>query len=94
MGESGPISEDCLYLNVVTAAETADDRLPVMVFFHGGGLTTGTGNSPTYTHPSLPSKGVVLITVNSRLGPIGYLAHPALSAEDENGVSGNHAGDS
>lgn len=90
MGESGPISEDCLYLNVVTAAETADDRLPVMVFFHGGGLTTGTGNSPTYTHPSLPSKGVVLITVNSRLGPIGYLAHPALSAEDENGVSGNY----
>src|SRR5690554_2807842 len=90
MGESGPISEDCLYLNVVTAAETADDSLPVMVFFHGGGLTTGTGNSPTYTHPSLPSKGVVLVTVNSRLGPMGYLAHPALSAEDENGVSGNY----
>lgn len=90
MGESGAISEDCLYLNVVTAAETVDDKLPVMVFFHGGGLTTGTGNSPTYTHPSLPSKGVVLLTVNSRLGPMGYLAHPALSAEDENGVSGNY----
>ena len=90
MGAANPISEDCLYLNVVTAAESVDDRLPVMVFFHGGGLTTGTGNSPTYTHPNLADKGVVLITVNSRLGPMGYLAHPALSAEDENGVSGNY----
>lgn len=90
MGAANPISEDCLYLNVVTDAETTEDGLPVMVFFHGGGLTTGTGNSPTYTHPTLPSKDVVLVTVNSRLGPIGYLAHPALSAEDENGVSGNY----
>ncbi|MEX1032707.1 MAG: carboxylesterase family protein [Cellvibrionaceae bacterium] len=90
MGAGGPISEDCLYLNVVTAAESADDRRPVMVFFHGGGLTSGTGNSTTYNHPMLPSKGVVLVTVNSRLGPIGYLAHPALSAESEHGVSGNY----
>lgn len=90
MGESGPISEDCLYLNVVTAAQSTSENLPVMVFYHGGGLTTGTGNSPTYTHPSLASKGVVLVTVNSRLGPMGYLAHPALSAEDEQGVSGNY----
>lgn len=90
MGAANPISEDCLYLNVVTDAETTEDGLPVMVFFHGGGLTTGTGNSPTYTHPMLPGKGVVLVTVNSRLGPLGYLAHPALSAEDDNGVSGNY----
>lgn len=90
MGAGGPISEDCLYLNVVTAADTSDDKRPVMVFFHGGGLTSGTGNSTTYNHPMLPSKGVVLVTVNSRLGPIGYLAHPALSAEDKNGVSGNY----
>lgn len=90
MGAANPISEDCLYLNVVTAAETTEDELPVMVFFHGGGLTSGTGNSPTYTHPALPAKGVVLVTVNSRLGPLGYLAHPALSAEDDNGVSGNY----
>jgi para-nitrobenzyl esterase len=90
MGAGGPISEDCLYLNVVTAAETAEDKHPVMVFFHGGGLTSGTGNSTTYNHPMLPSKGIVLVTVNSRLGPVGYLAHPALSAENERGVSGNY----
>jgi para-nitrobenzyl esterase len=90
MGAASPISEDCLYLNVVTTAQTADDRQPVMVFFHGGGLTSGTGNSTTYNHPKLPSKGVVVVTVNSRLGPIGYLAHPALSAESEHGVSGNY----
>lgn len=90
MGEGSAISEDCLYLNVVTAAETPGDQLPVMVFFHGGGLTTGTGNSTTYNHPMLPSKGVVLVTVNSRLGPMGYLAHPALTAESDNGGSGNY----
>ncbi len=89
MGAGGPISEDCLYLNVVTAAQSPDEKRPVMVFFHGGGLTSGTGNSTTYNHPMLPSKGVVLVTVNSRLGPIGYLAHPALSAESGTG-SGNY----
>ena len=90
MGTGNSISEDCLYLNVVTAAETSDDQRPVMVFFHGGGLTSGTGNSTIYNHPMLPNKGVVLVTVNSRLGPIGYLAHPALSAESIQGVSGNY----
>lgn len=87
MGTNTPLSEDCLYVNVVTAAKTADEKRPVMVFFHGGGLTTGTGSSTTYNHPSLPNKGVV--TVNSRLGPMGYLAHPALSAESGSG-SGNY----
>ena len=83
MGAGGPISEDCLYLNVVSAASSSKDKRPVMVFFHGGGLTSGTGNSTTYNHPMLPNKGVVLVTVNSRLGPIGYLAHPELTAESE-----------
>jgi para-nitrobenzyl esterase len=89
MGTGAPISEDCLYLNVVTAAKTADEKRPVMVFFHGGGLTSGTSASTTYNHPGLPNKGVVVVTVNSRLGPIGYLAHPALSAE-AGGSSGNY----
>lgn len=89
MGMNTALSEDCLYLNVVTAAKTADEKRPVMVFFHGGGLTTGTGSSTTYNHPTLPNKGVVLVTVNSRLGPMGYLAHPALSAESGSG-SGNY----
>ena len=90
MGEPGKISEDCLYLNVVTAAKTRGDKRPVMVFFHGGGLTSGTGNSNTYNNVGLPLKGIVLVTVNSRLGPIGYMAHPALSAESGRKASGNY----
>lgn len=90
MGASSGISEDCLYLNVVTPAEASTERLPVMVFFHGGGLTSGTANSPLYNNTALPAKGVVVVTVNSRLGPIGYMAHPALSGESEHGVSGNY----
>ncbi len=87
---SGAISEDCLHLNVSTPASSSDERLPVMVFFHGGGLTIGTANSDIYNHHGLPRHGVVLVTVNSRLGPIGYMAHPALSAESEHGASGNY----
>jgi len=90
MGTGSEISEDCLYLNVVTAAKTADEKRPVIVFFHGGGLTSGTSSSTTYNHPTLPNKGVVLVTANSRLGPIGYLAHPALTKESGNGSSGNY----
>ena len=90
MGTGATISEDCLYLNVVTAAKTADEKRPVIVFFHGGGLTSGTSSSTTYNHPTLPNKGVVLVTANSRLGPIGYLAHPALTKESGNGSSGNY----
>lgn len=87
---TGDIGEDCLYLNVSTPAETTADRLPVMVFYHGGGLTTGTANSDVYNDPSLPRHGVVLVTVNSRLGPMGYMAHPALTAESQHGASGNY----
>jgi para-nitrobenzyl esterase len=87
MGVAAPISEDCLYLNVVVPAR-AGGRLPVMVFYHGGGLTTGTGNSTTYNHPRLPNQGVIVVTVNSRLGPFGYMAHPALAAEGRG--SGNY----
>lgn len=87
MGAGTATSEDCLYLNVVTAAKTADAKQPVMVFFHGGGLTSGASASTTYNHPGLPNKGVVVVTVNSRLGPMGYLAHPALTAEGQG--SGN-----
>ena len=54
MGTGAPISEDCLYLNVVTAAKSSDEKLPVMVFYHGGGLTSGTASSTTYNHPGLP----------------------------------------
>ena len=84
------MSEDCLYLNVTTAARSATDKLPVMVWFHGGGLTTGWGNTDTYNSTPLPLKGVVLVSVTHRLGPMGYMAHPALSKESKHGASGNY----
>lgn len=85
----GTISEDCLHVNVVTPA-VRDGLLPVMVFFHGGGLTVHTGNSEVYNNTALPAEGVVVVTVNMRLGTMGYLAHPALTAESANGASGNY----
>ncbi|MBI5258421.1 MAG: carboxylesterase family protein [Burkholderiales bacterium] len=87
-GEGG-MSEDCLYLNV-TAPKNASN-LPVMVWFHGGGFVILTGNTKAFNNAaSLPTKGVVLVTVTHRLGPIGYLAHPLLSAESGYGASGNY----
>jgi para-nitrobenzyl esterase len=90
MGGAGSIGEDCLHLNLVTPAKRATDKLPVMVFFHGGGLSTHTGNSPLYNHTALPKKGVVVVTVNSRLGPLGYMALPELTRESGKDASGNY----
>lgn len=79
---NGGMSEDCLYLNI-TAPRDADN-LPVMVWFHGGGFVILTGNTDSYNNAaSLPTKDVVLVTVNHRLGPFGFLAHPWLTAEAE-----------
>lgn len=86
----GRTSEDCLYLNVWTPAESADDRLPVMVWIHGGAFETGSGSMGVYDGRNLAARGVVVVTINYRLGPFGFLAHPALSAESEQGASGNY----
>jgi len=83
-------SEDCLYVNVWTAAADASAKLPVMVWIHGGGCTTGSGASPLYDGNHLARQGVVLVTINYRLGPFGYFAHPLLSQESPQGVSGNY----
>ena len=83
------MDEDCLYLNVWTAAEP-EDRAPVLVWIHGGGLAIGNGADITYDGTRLAQRGVVLVTVNYRLGAFGYLAHPRLSAESEHGASGNY----
>ncbi|MBC7957835.1 MAG: carboxylesterase family protein, partial [Cytophagales bacterium] len=87
-GEGG-MSEDCLYLNV-TAPKNANN-LPVMVWFHGGGFVILTGNTKAFNNAaSLPTRDVVLVSVNHRLGPFGYLAHPALTTESGYGGSGNY----
>jgi para-nitrobenzyl esterase len=86
----GPVSEDCLYLNVWTAAKTAKDRAPVMVWIHGGGYTRGSGSTPTYDGEALAAKGVVVVTINYRLGIFGFFAHPELTKESDVHSSGNY----
>lgn len=83
-------SEDCLYLNVTTPAQKPTDKLPVIVWMHGGAYSFNTGNDPSYNLPVLPAHGVVLVTVNMRLDALGMLAHPLLSEESSEGVSGNY----
>jgi para-nitrobenzyl esterase len=85
-----PTSEDCLYLNVLTPSKKTSDKLPVMVWMHGGGYSAGHGNTPQYNALPLPQHGVVVVTVNMRLGAIGLLAHPLLSKESADSVSGNY----
>jgi len=83
-------SEDCLTLNVWTPRPTAGARLPVLVWFHGGGYTAGAGSQTTYEGTTLARQGAVIVTVNYRLGVLGYLAHPALSKESPLDTSGNY----
>lgn len=83
-------SEDCLYLNVLTPSVNPDDKLPVMVWLHGGGLRYGNGNFPLSVNLGLPLHDVVQVNINHRLGLMGLLAHPLLSKESSKGVSGNY----
>jgi para-nitrobenzyl esterase len=84
------MSEDCLFLNVWTAATSASERLPVMVWIHPGGYQTGSGSTPGYDGEALAKKGVVLVTVNYRLGVFGFFSHPELTKESEHHASGNY----
>ncbi len=86
----GPVGEDCLYLNVWTAAKSAKERRPVMVWIHGGGYTRGSGSTPTYDGDTLADKGAVVVTVNYRLGIFGFFAHPELTKESDVHSSGNY----
>ena len=88
----GPFSEDCLYLNVYTPTlpggdEGGDGRLPVLVWIHGGGLTQDAGRN--YDPAKLAADGVVVVTINYRLGALGFLAHPALASRP-GGPAGNY----
>lgn len=84
------ISEDCLFLNIWTSAKTADDKLPVFVFIHGGGFNEGSGSVSVYDGEALAKKGIIVATFNYRLLALGFLAHPALSMESPNHSSGNY----
>ena len=88
---AGPdaLDEDCLYLNVWTAAAPGDAQ-PVMVWIHGGGLRNGSGAAERYDGTALARRGLVVVTLNYRLGAFGFLAHPLLSEEDPNDASGNY----
>ena len=83
------LEEDCLYLNVWSAAGP-DERVPVMVWIHGGGLSVGDGSTAAYDGAALARRGVVVVTINYRLGALGYLAHRLLREESAHGASGNY----
>ena len=86
-----PQSEDCLYLNVWRPASVAAGaHLPVMVWIPGGGWTDGSGSAPLYDGSRLAQRGVIVVTLNYRVGALGFLAHEALSAENPRGSSGNY----
>ncbi len=82
--------DDCLKLNVWTPAETTEDKLPVMFWIHGGGLGSGYGHEMEFDGEALCKEGVVLVTINYRVNYFGFFAHPDLSAESPEGVSGNY----
>ena len=84
------MSEDCLSLNVWTTAAGTSDRLPVLVWIYGGRFIMGAGSDPLYDGAALARDGLVVVTLNYRLGVLGFLATPELSAESEHGVSGNY----
>ncbi|MEM8669020.1 MAG: carboxylesterase/lipase family protein [Planctomycetota bacterium] len=84
-------SEDCLYLNVWTNRERESTKRPVMVWIHGGGFTQGSGHREGYDGTQLAKRDVVVVTINYRLGALGFMTHPALSEESPQGSSGNYA---
>jgi para-nitrobenzyl esterase len=85
-----PLSEDCLYLNVWTGAKTPTEKRPVMVWIYGGGFVSGGTNVPIYDGEALAKKGIILVSINYRVGILGFLAHPELTKESPNHTSGNY----
>ena len=90
MEGSPPTSEDCLYLNVWTGAASANEKRPVMIWWFGGAFTEGGGSVPLYDGTALAKKGVIVVTMNYRLGAFGFFTHPALTAESPHKASGNY----
>jgi para-nitrobenzyl esterase len=86
--ERKTMSEDCLNLNIWTPAKDENERLPVMLWIHGGGFTGGSGR--LHSGVPLSERGIVLVSINYRLGPLGFFAHPLLSQKSESNISGNY----
>jgi para-nitrobenzyl esterase len=90
-GETPPaVNEDCLYLNIWTPAKIANAHLPVLVWIYGGGYSNGSASMPLYWGDRLARKGVIVVTIAYRLGPLGFLAHPELTRASPHRSSGNY----
>lgn len=85
-----PLDEDCLHLNVWSSAASAKDRLPVFVWIYGGGLSSGSSNCDIYDGEEMAKQGVIFVSLNYRVGVLGFMAHPELSAEADSKTSGNY----
>ncbi|MBI1177353.1 carboxylesterase family protein [bacterium] len=85
-----PISEDCLYLNVWTGAKSAGEKRPVLVWIYGGGFSSGGSGCPIYDGEAMARKGIVFVSINYRVGPFGFFAHPELTKESGYNASGNY----
>lgn len=91
-GSTATFSEDCLFLNVwAPATANKGSKLPVMVWIHGGGFTGGSGSGPGSAGDAFAKQGVILATINYRLGRLGHFAHPALSKEHPQEPKGSYA---
>jgi para-nitrobenzyl esterase len=86
-----PISEDCLYLNVWTAAKSTGEKRPVIVWIYGGGFLSGGSAVPIYDGEAMAKKGIVFVSINYRVGVFGFFAHPELTKESGRNASGNYA---
>ena len=84
-----PLSEDCLYLNVWSGAKSATEKRPVFVWIYGGGLSSGSAACAIYDGEEMAKRGIVFVSINYRVGPFGFMAHPELSKE-QNNASGNY----
>ena len=83
-----PMSEDCLSLNIWSPAKAR--KAPVFVWIYGGALWSGTNRDPLYDGRKLAERGIIVVSINYRVGPLGWFSHPELSAESKDGISGNY----
>ena len=85
-----PMSEDCLYLNIWTPAELPVEKLPVLMWIHGGAYMHGYGNEVTMDGEGMAKKGVIMVSINYRVGSLGFFTHDDLEKENAEGISGNY----